>query len=96
MIFLNYSVNLYSINKNDINNFLKFFYDEDLHLENKLKHSLYFEAPNQMIDLISALIENNEKYKINTWISLDKGIFINVTQYNLDSLIRYIYERFPY
>ena len=93
---MNYSVNLYSNNNNDINKFLSFFYDENLHLENKIKHSICFEAPNLMIDLITALIENNEKYDINVWICLDKGLFINVTEHNLDSIIRYIYERFPY
>ena len=96
MIFLNFSVNLYSTNNNDINNFLSSFYSKDLHLENKLKYSIYFEAPAEMIDLISAIIENKEKYQINPWISLDKKIFINVTENNLDLVIRYIYERFPY
>ncbi len=96
MIFLNFSVNLYSTNNNDINNFLSSFYSKDLHLENKSKHSIYFEAPDKMIDLITAIIENSEKYKINPWISLDKKVFINVTKNNLDSIIRYIYERFPY
>ena len=49
-----------------------------------------------MNDIIGAFIENNDKYKINMWISLDKGIYINVTDYNADKIIRYIYERFPY
>ena len=29
-------------------------------------------------------------------ISIDNGIFINVTDDNLDNIIRYIYDRFPY
>ncbi len=93
---MNFSVNLYSTNFNDINNFLSSFYSKDLHLENKSKHSIYFESPNLMIDLLTAIIENDEKYNINPWICLDKGVYINVTKYNLDSVIRYIYERFPY
>jgi len=28
--------------------------------------------------------------------SLDKGIYINVTEENADNLIRYLYERYPY
>ena len=93
---MKFSVNLYSTNNKDINNFLNSFYSKNLNLENKSKYSIYFESPNEMIDLITALIENSEKYKINPWISLDKGIFINITKYNLDQVIRYIYERFPY
>ena len=30
------------------------------------------------------------------WISLDENAFLNVTDYNADSIIRYLYERFPY
>ena len=49
-----------------------------------------------MADMISALIENQDDYKINMWISLDKDLFINVTQNNADDIIRYLYERYPY
>jgi len=30
------------------------------------------------------------------WVSLDKGVYINVTTDNADSLIKYLYERYPY
>ena len=30
------------------------------------------------------------------WVSLDKGVFINVTEENADNLIKYLYERYPY
>ena len=48
-----------------------------------------------MIELVSCFIDNKEKFKINIWISLDNGVFINVTDDNLDSIVKYIYERFP-
>ena len=49
-----------------------------------------------MIDLICVFIDNNEKFSINVWISLDENVYICVTEQNLDKLIRYIYERYPY
>ena len=30
------------------------------------------------------------------WISMDEGLFINVTDSNADSIIKYLYERYPY
>ena len=47
------------------------------------------------ITLIIAKI-TDDKFDINMWISLDKDVFINVTDDNADKIIRYLYERYPY
>ena len=93
---MNASVNLYSAENGEIQRFLNSFYNQKVTLDNDLKWNKNFENPIEMNDIIGALIENQEDYKINMWISLDKGIYINVTDYNADKIIRYIYERFPY
>ena len=90
------SINLYSPKIGEINKFLSSFYNKKIQLPNDLKYNISFENPVEMTDLIAAYAENNEKYKMNMWISLDKGVYINVTEYNADRLIRYIYERYPY
>lgn len=90
------SVNLYSTENGEIQRFLTSFYNKKIELENDLKWNTEFENPIEMNDMIGTFIENNDKYKINMWISLDKGIYINVTDHNADKIIRYIYERFPY
>ena len=46
--------------------------------------------------MVGVLIENNEDYKINIWISLDKGLFININDNNINDVIKYLYERYPY
>ena len=38
----------------------------------------------------------NDKFSINMWISLDKDVLVNITPFNSDEIIRYLYERFPY
>lgn len=93
---MNATVNLYSTKQGEIEKFLTSFYNIKIELENNLKWNKNFENPIEMNDLIGTFIENNDKYKINMWISLDKGIYINVTDHNADKIIRYIYERFPY
>jgi len=96
VIILKTNVSLYSTEEGEINKFLTSFYNKKIELPNELKHNLFFENPIEITDLIGTFIENNDKYKINMWISLDKGVYINVTEYNADKIIRYIYERFPY
>ena len=43
-----------------------------------------------------SIADNNDKYDLGVWISIDKNIFINITELNLDKIIRYLYERYPY
>ena len=90
------TVNLYSTENGEIQRFLNSFYSTNIELDNDLKWFKDFENPIEINDIIGTFIENNEKYKINMWISLDKGVYINVTDYNADKIIRYIYERYPY
>lgn len=93
-------VKLYSNKKNEINCFLKSFFaksENDIECsENVLEWQKKYQNPLEIVDIIGTFIENNDKYKINMWVSLDKDVFINVTDTNADSLIRYIYERYPW
>ena len=89
-------VNFYSNQKGEINKFLSKFYDTDLEIENSLEWKKEYRNPIEMAEIIGAFIDNNEDYDINLWISLDNGVFINVTDNNVDSIIKYLYERFPY
>lgn len=94
-------VKLYSNQENEINRFLKIFFNQDeeniiIETESILEWQKKYQNPVEMVDIIGTFIENNDKFRINMWISLDKNTFINVTDDNADSLIRYIYERYPW
>lgn len=89
-------VNLYSDKDGEILKFLRNFYNKDIKIDNDLKWEAKYENSIEIADIIGAFIDNNDKYKINMWVSLDEGTFINVTENNADSLIRYLYERYPY
>ena len=49
-----------------------------------------------MAEIIGTFIDNNDKFHINMWISIDEGFSINVTDNNANQIIKYLYERFPY
>lgn len=93
---MNAIVSLYSMNSNEIKKFLDEFYNENTSLDNDLEWKKNFENPVEIAEIIGAFIDNNDKYEINMWISLDKGVYINVTDDNADNIIRYLYERYPY
>ena len=90
------SVNLYSENSKELENFLSSFYNTSFNIENNLNWKHDYENPIEITEIIGTFAENSEDFKIMMWICLDKGIYINVTEENADNLIRYLYERYPY
>lgn len=93
-------IKLFSNEEGEIERFLKKFYS---HLEDSSNdfHTLLewqksFENPIEMAEMIGVFIDNIEDFKINMWVCLDEDMLINVTKNNVDDLIRYMYERFPY
>jgi len=93
---MTYTVKIYSEIEGEIEKFLKLFYDNNFELSNQLFWKREFDNPIKAIDLISTFIDNKEKFNANMWTSLDKDVFICVTENNINNLIKYIYERFPY
>lgn len=95
-------VKLYSNYDNEISRFLKSYFGSNASIidnnsnNNDLEWEKKYQNPIEMVDIIGTFIENNDKFKINMWIGLDKHIFINVTDINVDKIIRYIYERYPW
>lgn len=92
---MNFSINIYSNEKGEIRKFLESFYSKKLILQNELFWNKNFNSPFDLIDLISCYIDNNDKFNLNIWISLDKNVFISITPNNINELIKYIYERYP-
>lgn len=93
---MEYTVKIYSETEGEIEKFLNLFYQNNFEISNNLFWKKEFDDPTQIIDILSAFIDNKDKFNANIWISLDKDIFICVTENNLNDLIKYIYERFPY
>ena len=49
-----------------------------------------------MVDFIGSFIDNNDKFEITMWICLDKDVLINVNNTNANTIIKYLFERYPY
>lgn len=91
---MNAIVKLYSTKSGEILKFLQHFYTNIVSIDDDLLWRKTYENPIEIADIVSALLEND--YDINMWISLDKDVFINVTENNADDIIRYLFERYPY
>lgn len=89
-------ITLYSDKKGELNRFLSSFYNTNLEIENDLKWEKESANPVELADLIGVYIDNSDDYLLNMWITLDKDIFVNITDNSADNVIRYLFERFPY
>lgn len=90
------SVNLYSENSKELEKFLSSFYNSSFSIDNNLNWEHKYDNPIEITEIIGTFIDNSDDFKIVMWVSLDKGVYINVTEKNADSLIKYLYERYPY
>ncbi|MFQ7076271.1 MAG: hypothetical protein ACLRQZ_08085 [Clostridia bacterium] len=89
-------ITLYSNKIGELNKFLSRFYNTNLDIENSLKWEKESANPVELAEIIGIFVDNSDDYVLNMWLSLDKDVFVNVTSENADSIIRYLYERFPY
>ena len=89
------SLNLYSEKENEIKKFLEHYYSKNFELNNDLFYNKEFENPIDMIEIVSCLIDNNDKYSIAPWINLDDDVYIFITNNNLNNIIKYLLERYP-
>ena len=94
-------VRLYSNTQGEIKKFLTQFYfstDDILNSveDNTLELEIVFENPVEMADIVGTFIENKDDFQINLWLCIDEDVLINVTSNNVDEIIKYLYERFPY
>ena len=84
------TVNLFSEKKGEINKFLSNFYNTDIGLRDNLKWQKKYDNPIEIADIVGTYIDNIDDYFLNMWISLDKGIYIHVTEINANDIIKYL------
>ena len=89
-------VNLFSNKKGEINRFLSKFYNTDIGLPDLLEWEKEYKNPVEISELIGIYIDNIDSFALHMLVSLDKNIYINITEKNGNSIIQYLYERFPY
>ena len=88
-------VALFSQNPQEINKFLRKFYNDSQDYKGLYWHKNFLN-PIEMSEIIAAFIDNINDFDINMWISLDQNVFINISTSNANTVIKYLFERYPY
>ena len=87
---------LFSNKDGEINNFLKKFYNSNIPNKNLSSWKKDFPNPIEISEIAAAFSDNQNNFDINMWISLDKDVFIKISSLNVNVIIKYIFERYPY
>ena len=87
---------LFSENSNEINNFLNKFYSTKS--DHGISNSWQKEFPNpvEITEFIAAFADNKHRFNLNMWVSLDENVYIRISPSNSNSIIKYLFERYPY
>lgn len=87
---------LFSYESDEINNFLNKFYSSNVVVKNASSWRKDFSNPIEISEIIAAFVDNIHSFGISMWISLDENAFIRISPSNADSIIKYLFERYPY
>ena len=90
------SVNIYSKNSVNIEKFLSLFYDTSVNINKSQTWQKKYQDPVEMTEIIGTFIDNYNNFDIDMWVSIDNGVYIQVSDKNANSLIKYLYERYPW
>ena len=90
------SINLYSENTKELQNFLSSFYNSSFDLNNSLTWEHKYKNPIEIAEIIGIFVDNSDKFNIAMWVSIDNGVYIKISENNADNLIKYLFERYPY
>ena len=89
------TITLLSKKPSELNNFLSRYFDKKVDVaEGAFMWSCIYKEPLASVSLISTLIDNNEKFKIDALISIEHLDSIKVSEENIDDLIKLMYFKY--
>jgi len=89
------TVNLWSRKTGEIKRFLEKYYGKDVYMDEDVDNWIYvYNKPVDAVDIISALIDNNDRFQILIYIQVDEGDIHPITVENHNDVIKGIFYLF--
>ena len=87
---------LFSEKHDEISNFLNKFYSNTSNSDKSTSWKKEFANPVEITEFIAAFADNINSFNLTMWISLDEDVFIKISPSNSNTIIKYLFERYPY
>ena len=91
---MNLTVNLWSRKSGEIKRFLESYYDREVEMDSGDEWKCVYTKPVEAVDIISAVIDNKDKYQIAVCIQMGEGQLHHITIDNHNDVIRGIFQLF--
>jgi hypothetical protein len=89
------SVCLWSRRAGEIKRFLERYYDKEIDMDEDVGKWIYvYHKPLEAVDIISVIIDNDDKFKLSVCIQVDEGDVRPVTEENYNDIIKGIFYLF--
>lgn len=89
------TVNLWSKKAGEIKKFLECYYCKDIQMDEDVDNWIYvYKKPLEAVDIISAVMDNSNSYKIMVCLQINDGDLHPVTSQNHNDVIRGIFDLF--
>lgn len=83
------AVNLWSSKTGEIKRFLEKYYEKEVVMDEDVGQWVYiYKKPLDAVDMISAVIDNNDKYQLNMFIQVDMEQIHPITTENHNDVIK--------
>lgn len=94
-IVMSLTVNLWSRKSGELKRFLECYYDREIDMsESEAGWTCEYAKPLEAVDIISAVMDNNDKYQIVICIQVNEGQLHHVTAENHNEVIRDMFQLF--
>lgn len=88
-------VNLWSNKEGEIKNFLERYYGKEVNMDSDVTRWIYvYNNPLDAVDIISAIMDNSDKYRIAVCIQAGEGDLHPVTSENHNDVIKGMFQLF--
>ena len=82
-------VTLLAKKPDEIGRFLNKYYEKEIiNEEGAFSWSCFFNTPSETLDILSTLIDNSEKYQIETLLVIGNVAPLKITENNLEDIIK--------
>ena len=90
------NVQIQSKKKGELNKFLSRFFENNLNINYQYHWKKEYDNPIEIAELVGVYADNLDKFQISMWINLDLNVYIKISSKNANSIIKYLFERYPY
>ncbi len=93
------TVSMWSGKEGEIKRFLSSFYQKEVQMDKDIGPWIYiYDKPLEAIDIISAVMDNKDKFQISMYIQVERGDLHPITEENHNDIIKsilYLYYEEP-